>query len=197
VSSRWSANLKAVKFNQLGQSSQSLSIPHALPKQIYETLFCHPKIEILDFKRWKLDSVEDFLLSLKSSGPKNLKQLYLPIDDPDSAVLLSGLLDIAEACPMLEFIQCCISTLLPTLHYSIPTTKALSHGLQKLSIANNPTSLWDFNQLLLVARHLYLMFPHLQTIDNVEGPNGVQWVHIRDLVKMFQTIREDDMHRFS
>ena len=184
VSSRWSANLKTVKFD-------------ILPKLVYGTLLCHPRLEILELKRWEPDSVEDFLSSMKSSGPKNLKQLHLPIDDPGSAISLSGLLDIAEACPMLEFLQCCIDTLSPIPEYSIPTTKALSHGLQSLFIANNPTPLWDFNQLLLVARHIYLTFPCLQTINSVEGTNAEQWVRIRNLVKMFQAIREDDVCRFS
>jgi hypothetical protein len=164
---------------------------------VYETLFCHPKLEILELKRWQLDSVKDFLSSMKSSSPKNLKQLHLPIDDPGSAISLSGLLYIAEACPMLESLQCCIDTLPPIPEYSIPTTKALSHGLKSLFITNNPASPWDFYQLLLVARHLYLTFPCLQTINSVEGTNAEQWVRIRDLVKMFQVIREDDVYRVS
>ena len=200
VSSRWSTNLKTVKFDNrcLDDSSQPLSTPPVLPKLVYGTLFRYQKLEILELKQWQLVSVEDFLSSMKSSGPKNLKQLHLPIDDPGSAISLSGLLDIAEACPMLESLHCCIDTLPPIPEHSIPTTKALSHGLLKsLFIATNPASVWDFNQILLVARHLYLTFPCLQTINCVEGPNAEQWVRIRDQVKMFQVIREDDMYRFS
>jgi hypothetical protein len=197
VSSRWSADLKTVKFNNLDGSPQPLPTLPVLPKLVYETLFCHPNLEILEFKQWKLDSVEDLLLSMNSSSPKKLKQLHLPIDDPSSvAIPLSGLLDIAEACPMLESLHCCIDTCLPIPKYSIPTTKSLSHGLKSLFVANNPTSLWDFNQLILVARHLYLIFPCIQTIDSVEGPNAEQWVRISDLVKMFQVIRQDDVYRF-
>lgn len=70
----------------------------------------------LKFKRWKLNSVDDFLFSLKASGLQNLKQIHLPIDDRDSAISLSGLLDIAKACPMLEYLQCCSSRLSPTLN---------------------------------------------------------------------------------
>ena len=198
VSSRWSADLKTVKFNNLDGSSQPLP---TLLATVYGPLFCHPKLEILEFKQWKIDPVENFLSSLKSSRPQKLKQLHLPAEDPDgSAIPLSGLLDIAEACPMLEYLHCCIDTLSPIPEYPIPaTTKVLSHGLlQSLFVANNPTptSLWDFNRLLLVARHLYLTFPNLQTIDNVEGPNAEQWVRIRDLVKMCQVIRMDDVYRF-
>ena len=197
VSSRWSSVLKVVKINQLDRSSQPLPMPPALPKQVYKTLLRHPRLEILDCKRWKLDSVKDFLLSLKSSRSKNLKQLHLPIDGPNPAVPLSGLLDIAKAFPMLESLQCCIDKLSPIPQYPIPTTSALSHGLQTLIIANNPTSHWDFNELLLVTRHLYLMFPNIQTIDNVEGPKAEQWVCVRELVEMFQTIHKDDLYRFS
>ena len=197
VSSRWAANLKAVKFDNLDGSSRPLFAPPVLLKLVYGTLFRHPRLEILEFKRWELDSVKDFLSSMKSSGPKNLKQLHLPINDPGSAISLSGLLDIAEACPMLESLHCCIDTLPPIPKYSIPTTKALSHGLKSLFIANNPASFWDFDHILLVARHLYLTFPCLQTINSVEGTNAEQWVRIRDLVKMFQVIREDDVYRVS
>ena len=199
VSSRWSASLKAVNFSQSNQSSQPLSNLPALPKEVYKNLFCHPKIEKLEFKGWKLDSIEDLLFSLKSSTcSKNLKQLHLPVDDPDPTISISlpGLRDIAETCPMLESLQCCINTLAPIPRYSIPTGKALSHGLKTLLVNNNEPSPWDFNQLLLVARHLYLVFPQLQIIHNVEGPlNSGDWERIRDLVKMFQTIREDDMYR--
>ncbi|KAF8809429.1 hypothetical protein BYT27DRAFT_7254564 [Phlegmacium glaucopus] len=197
VSFRWSAHLKVVRFNQLDQSSQPLSIAPTLPNQVYETLFYHPKIEILDFKRWKVDSMEDLLFSLKTSGPKNLKQLHLPIDGPCSAVSLSDLLDIAKACPMLESLQCCVSTLPPIPEYSVPTSKGLSHGLKALFVANDPTSPWDFDQLILVARHLYLLFPYLKALDIVEGSNAEQWVRVRNLVKVFQTIHKDDMYRFA
>src|SRR5271155_5073164 len=81
---------------------------------------------------------------------------------------------------------------------SIPKSKILSHHrLQTLFVPNNPASLCNFNQLLLVAYHIYLMFPYLQIIVNVEGPNAEEWVHICDLVQMFQTICKDDIHRFS
>ena len=70
--------------------------------------------------------------------------------------------------------NCCIDTLSVIPQYSTPTNKALSHGLQTLYVANDPTSLWDFNHLLLVTRHLYHMFPRLQTIDKVDGPNAEQ-----------------------
>ena len=193
VSSRWSADLKTVKFNNLDGSPQPLLTLPVLPKLVYGPLFCHPNLEILEFKQWKLDSVGELLSSMKSSGPKKLKHLRLPLDDPDSAISLSGLLDIAEACPMLESLHCYIDTLPPIPEYSIRPTKGLSHGLQSLFVANNPspTSLWDFNQLLLVARHLHLTFPRLQTIDSMEGSNVEQWMRIRDLVQMFQVIRED------
>ena len=198
VSSRWSAVLKTVRFNNLDGSPQPLPTLPVFPKVVYESLFCYPNLEILEFKQWKLDSVGDLLLSMKSSCPQNLKQIHLPIDDPSSvAISLSGLLDLAEACPKLESLHCCIDTLSPIPEYSIPTTKALSHGLQSLFVANNPTStsLWDFNQLLLVARHFYLTFPCLQTINSVEGPNAEQWVRIHALVKMLQVARHDDVLR--
>ena len=195
VSSRWSADLKTVKFNNLDSSPQPLPTLPVLPKQVYEPLFCHPNLEILEFKQWRLDSVKDLLLSMKSSGNKKLKQLNLPIDDPKSAISLHGLLGIADACPMLESLHCSIDTSPPIPKYSSPTTEALSHGLQSLFVANNPTSLWDFDQLLLVARHLYLTFPRVQTIDRVEGPNAEQWVRIRNLVKLLQVSRQDDASR--
>ena len=197
MSTRWSADLKTLKFNNLDRSPQPLPTLPVLPKQVYGPLFCYPNLEILKFKQWRLDSVEDLLLSMKSSSNnKKLKQLNLPIDDPESAISLYGLLDIAEACPMLQSLHCSINTSSPIPKYSSPTTEALSHGLQSLFVANNPTSLWDFDQLLLVARHLYLTFPRVQTIDSVEGPNAEQWVRIRELVRMFQVIRQDNIDAY-
>jgi hypothetical protein len=99
---------------------------------------------------------------------------------------------------MLESLQCRIRILSPILESSIPKSKILSHHrLQTLFVPDNPASLCDFNQLLLVVYHIYLVFPYLQIIVNVEGPNAEEWVRIHDLDKMFQTIREDDIHRFS
>jgi hypothetical protein len=47
----------------------------------------------------------------------------------------------------------------------------------------------------LIARHLNLLFPKLETIKAPEEHNAELWVNVNDFVKMFQTAREDHLNR--
>ena len=57
----------------------------------------------------------------KVSYPQYFKELRLQIDDPSSTISSSGLLDIAEACPMLEPLQSSPSVALVGSHWSLNT----------------------------------------------------------------------------
>jgi hypothetical protein len=101
---------------------------------------------------------------------------------------------VAGTCPKLESFQCRINSLSLIPEYTVPTTEALSHGLQWLSVGNS-SPLFDTKRLSLIARHLYLLFPNLKTINTSEEHNAEQWVIVDELVKMCQTARVDDMNR--
>jgi hypothetical protein len=158
-------------------------------------MFLLPAIENLEVKGWILDSLDDVLNALSEPIP-NLKSLLLPlaVGDTDFGISLSTLGAVAKTCPKLESLQCHIESLSQIPEYPIPTNDGLSHGLRKLSIGNCfPLS--DTKRLYLIARHLYLLFPNLETIITSEQHNAAQWVIVDEYLKMFRTARMDDLNR--
>ncbi|KAF8801988.1 hypothetical protein BYT27DRAFT_7146823 [Phlegmacium glaucopus] len=196
--SRWSASLKTVSVSTFGCSPQQALIPPTLLKEAFRTLLLHPTIENLIVKGWTLDSVEDSILCLAELAPSNLKGLFLPLDETNSGISLSTLRHIAITCPKLESLQCRIKPLSLIPEYTVPTTgtEALFHGLRTLSVGNSSPHP-DSKKLYLIARHLDLLFPHLETINTSEEHNGEQWVVVNELVKMCQTARMDERYRAS
>jgi len=193
---RWTVSLKTVSVCQLGGSFQQLSKPATLPKVIFRDLLLLPAIESLEVKGWILDSVESDIQGVESIP--NLKSLLLPLDETNSGISLPTLRHVAETCPRLEIFQTRIERLSLIPEYSVPTTEALSHGLQVLSVGNSsphPDSNLDSKKLYLIARHLYLLFPNLETINTFPEYNAEQWVDVDRWVKGFQTARIDDMNR--
>ena len=189
---RWTVSLKTVSVCQLGGSFQQLSKPATLPKVIFRELLLLPAIESLEVKGWMLDSVESDIQGVESIP--NLKSLLLPVDETNSGISLPTLRHVAETCPRLEIFQTRIEPLSLVPEYSVPTTEALSHGLQVLSVGNSSPHP-DSKKLYLIARHLYLLFPNLETINTFPEYNAEQWVDIDRWVKGFQTARIDDMNR--
>ena len=189
---RWTTSLKAVSVCQWDKSFQCILKPPTLPEETFRALLLLPAIEILEVKGWTLDFVESVLNAIPLLP--NLKSLLLPLDETNSGISLHTLRQVAENCPKLESFQCSIDTLSLIPEYPVPATDALSHGLRKLSVGNSfPLS--DTKRLRLVARHLYLLFPRLETIDTSQGRNAEQWIIVDEFVKMFQTARMDDMNR--
>ena len=190
--SRWvAACLKKFSVCQLGSNFQCLLNPPILPEDIFRRLISLPVIESFEVKGWMLNSVGSVLNVAESTFPK-LKTLFLASD----SISLFTLRRVAESCPKLESFQCRIDSLSPIPEYTTPNTAALSHGLRVLSVSSSssdppPTT----KQLCLIARHLYLLFPNLETINTYEGHNAEQWDIVNELVKMCQTARVDDMHR--
>ena len=191
---RWTISLKIVSVCQLSGSFQCLLKPSTLPEEIFQKLLLLPAIESLEVKGWGLNSVES-VLNVTESIP-NLKSLLLPLGRINSGISLPTLRRVAEICPKLELFQCNIQSLALIPEYTVPTTETLFHGLRTLSIGNlcpHP----DSKKLYLIARHLDLLFPHLEKITTSEGHNAEQWVVVDELVKMCQTARMDERYRLS
>ena len=189
---RWTVSLKTVSVCQLSGSFQQLSKPAILPKVIFRELLLLPAIESLEVKGWMLNSVESDIQGVESIP--NLKSLLLPLDETNSGISLLTLRHVAETCPRLEIFQTRIEPLSLIPEYSVPTTEALSHGLQVLSVGNSSPHP-DSKKLYLIARHLYLLFPNLEAINTFPEYNAEQWVVVDRWVKGFQTARIDDMNR--
>ncbi|KAF8801992.1 hypothetical protein BYT27DRAFT_7173549 [Phlegmacium glaucopus] len=190
--SRWTASLKAVSVSQSGESFRRLLEPPTLPEETFLELLLLPAIENLEVKGWMLDSIESVLEVIQPLP--NLRSLLLPLDETNSGISLFTLRHVAETCLKLESFQCRIESLSRIPEYTVPTTGALSHGLRLLSVGNS-SPLSNTKQLKLIARHLYLLFPHLETISTSEEHNAEQWAIVDELVKMCQTARMDDSNR--
>ena len=194
LSSRWSTSLKTVSVSPLCCSSQHSSIPPIIPKEALQSLLFHPTIKNLIVEDWTVDCAEDSILGL--SAPSNLKSLFLSLDETNPGISLSTLRHVALTCPKLEIFQCRIKALSLIPEYTAPTTETLFHGLRTLSVGNSPLHT-DFMELYLIARHLDLLFPHLEMIAS-SGENDVdQWIVVNELVKICQTARVDERYRAS
>jgi hypothetical protein len=183
-------SLKSLHVCQLGRSFQCLLKPSTLPEEVFRTMLLLPAIESLEVKGWILDFVEG-VFSAAEPIP-NLKCLLLPLDEPNSSISLPTLRHVAKTCPKLESFQCYIDSLSPI---SIPTDVGLSHGLRTLSVGSSFPHPVAKRVGCLIARHLYLLFPKLETIKNSEEHNAELWVNVDELVKMCQTARMDDLNR--
>jgi len=195
---RWSTSLKTISVvNALGQSSQEVLIPPTLLKEAFRLLLSHPTIENLRVKGWTPDSVEDSILDLAELTPSRLKNLFLPSDEENSWISWSTLRHISVTFPQLQFLQCRINPLSLIPKYTVPTTEVLFHGLQTLSVDNSFPDLHS-NELYLIARHLDLLFPHLETISTFESNAKAEpLIVVNELVKMCQTARMDERYRAS
>jgi hypothetical protein len=183
----------SLKSLSVRQSVQSLLNPPTLPEDMFRTMLFLPEIESLEVEGWVLDSVEG-VLSAAEQIP-NLKCLLLPLGEPNCGIFLPTLRHVAKICPKLESFQCYIDPLSPVPEYSVPTDVGLSHGLRTLSVGSS-FPLPPPNKLgYLIARHLYLLFPKLETIRTSEEHDGELWVTADEFVKMFQTARMDDLNR--
>ena len=189
----WKTSIKSLSVCQLGISFQCLLKPPTLPEEVFRTMLLLPVIESLEVKGWILDSVEG-VLSAAERIP-NLKRLFLPLGEPNSGISLPTLRHVARTCPKLESFQCYIDSFSPVPEYSIPTDLGLSHGLRILSVGSSfPLPVVKLLGYL-IARHLYLLFPKLETIDISEEHNAELWGTVDNFVKMFQTARMDDLNR--
>ena len=187
-------SLKSLSVCQLDGFFQCLLNHSTLPKEMFRTMLLLPAIESLEVKGWILDSVED-VLSAAEPIP-NLKCLLLPLGEPNSSISLPTLRHIAKTFPKLEPFQCYIDSHSPVPEYSIPTDVGLSHGLQILSVGSSfPPPPVDKKLEYLIARHLYLLFPKLESVRTSEEHDAELWVIVDEFVKMFQTARMDDLNR--
>ena len=196
----WTTSLKSLSVHQLDESFQCLLEPPTLPEDVFRTMLLLPAIESLEVKGWVQDSVEDVLSTAKPIP--NLKSLLLPLGGPNSGISLPTLRHVAKTCPKLESFKCYIDSRSPIPEYSIPTNVGLSHGLRILSVGSSfplqvPASPGAKQLELdyLIARHLYLLFPKLETINTSEEHDAELWATVDKFVKMFQTARMDDLNR--
>ena len=145
-------------------------------------------LEVLDFRGWSFgSSLNNTMSDLAHSWPK-LTSLYLPAD----YITIPTLRILALSCPLLNILETNISLEdIPP----IDSTKGytLSHPLKVLSAGDNGTAIPNSRVLLLVARHLNILFPHVKVTTHEK--NAEQWLQIGEFVEVFQAVRKDDADR--
>jgi hypothetical protein len=158
-------------------------------------ILSHPTLERLNVSNWKVDSLSSPLSRLSPSSSM-LKELHFPVGIGNKGILLSDLRLIAEACPNIVSFQSSITDLrrIPEYDPLEGASNALSHGLEILSVGNASENL-DWNEVLAVARHIFILFPRLKEIRTHEGQNEEQWKRIHSLVQMFKAVCLDDAAR--
>lgn len=146
-------------------------------------------LEVLDFRGWSFGpSLNNTISDLAHSWPK-LTSLYFSVNN----ITIPTLRVLAMSCPVLDTLETNISLDdIPPIN----STKgyALSHPLKVLSAGDNGTTIHESRVLLLVARHLNILFPQVKVTTH-ESYNAEQWLQIGEFVEVFQAVRKDDADR--
>ena len=146
-------------------------------------------LEVLDFRGWNFGpSLNNTISDLAHSWPK-LTSLYFSVDN----ITIPTLRVLALSCPLLNTLEINIS--LEDIS-PINSTRgyALSHPLKVLSAGDNGTTIQNTKVLLLVARHLNILFPYVKVATH-ENYNAEQWLQIGEFIEVLQAVRKDDADR--
>ncbi|KIJ96603.1 hypothetical protein K443DRAFT_10513 [Laccaria amethystina LaAM-08-1] len=185
IASQWANYIRVVDIKPLRSTSFSFSGP---TNPIFSLTPCEV-LEVLDFRGWSFGpSLNNTISDLAQSWPK-LTSLYF---SPDY-ITIPTLRNLALSCPLLNILETNISLddippIDPTKGYT------LSHPLKVLSAGDNGTAIQSSRVLLLVARHLNILFPHVKVTTH-ESCNAEQWLQIGEFVEVFQAVRKDDADR--
>jgi hypothetical protein len=146
-------------------------------------------LEVLDFRGWTFGpSLNNTISDLAHSWPK-LTSLYFSAD----YITIPTLRILALSCPLLNILETNISLDdIPPIDSTMGYT--LSHPLKVLSAGDNGITNQNFRVLLLIARHLNILFPHVKVTTH-ESLNTEQWLQIGEFVEVFQAVRKDDADR--
>jgi hypothetical protein len=195
VHTTWKTTLRKLYIGQHEDYPTSTdTVPPTLQLSALNIL-SHPTLEHLEVSGYRLESLSIPLAQLYPLSSK-FKVLHFPVGITNKGIPLSDLRLIAESCPNIISFQSTITDLqsIPTYNRLKGAENALSHGLEILSVGN---ALENSNaqEILDVARHLFILFPNLKEIRTHEGQNEGQWKYIHSLVQMFQIVRLDDAAR--
>ena len=146
-------------------------------------------LEVLDFRGWNFGpSLNNTISDLAHSWPK-LTSLYFSVDN----ITIPTLRVLALSCPLLNTLEINISLEdIPPINST--RGYALSHPLKVLSAGDNGTTIQNTKVLLLVARHLNILFPYVKVATH-ENYNAEQWLQIGEFVEVLQAVRKDDADR--
>jgi len=146
---------------------------------IFKPLCALSQLEYLEIRAIPLlQSTDEDFHDLVSAWPK-IKSLFVPFTHAHNSTTLLALHSVAEFCPHLKYLQMSIRTdNLP----SFSVTPVFSHNLEILSFRDSTVG-----DPSLVARHLDLLFPRLQSIRAEKFAN--EWKEVEKLVHMCQDVR--------
>lgn len=185
IASQWANCIRVVDMKPF--RSQPLSL-FSGPTNAISSLTPCEVLEVLDFRGWSFGpSLNNTMSDLTHSWPK-LTSLYLPADH----ITIPTLRILALSCPLLNILEANIS--LDDIP-PIDSTKGytLSHPLKVLSAGDSGTTIPNSRVLLLVARHLNILFPYVEVTTHEN--NAEQWLQIGEFVEVFQAVRKDDADR--
>lgn len=195
MGSNWSKSLRSVVVDL---QTPDFTIPPQRNildvKKVLSDLRLLNALEVLDVRTWKLASFPEELEGLARSWPL-LKEIRLPVGSDCPPLFLDSFYTLARHCPDLQVLQCMVDLdVIPSFPLADREKFVLSHELKVLSVGTRRLPS-DHRELLAVARYLDMLFPHLQDIIALDVHNSTYWQQIRDTVKMYQHIRDDEKHR--
>ena len=185
IASQWANCIRVVDMKPFRSTTFFFSGP---TEAIFSLTPCKV-LEVLDFRGWSFGpSLNNTISDLAHSWPK-LTSLYFSVDN----ITIPTLRTLALSCPLLNTLETNINLDdIPPINST--RGYALSHSLKILSAGDNGTTIQNSQVLLLVARHLNILFPHVKVTTH-ERYNVEQWLQIGEFVEVFQAVRKDDADR--
>ena len=187
IASQWANCIRVVDMKPFRSTTFFFSAP---TNAILSFARCKV-LEVLDFRGWNFGPLLNNTISDLAHCWPRLTSLYLS----GGNLTIPTLRVLALSCPLLNTLETNIS--LDDIPPINPTRgDALSHPLKVLSAGDNGTTIQNARVLLLVARHLNILFPHVKVTTH-ESYNAEQWLQIGEFVEVLQAVQKDDADRGS
>ncbi|KAG6818541.1 hypothetical protein H0H93_004164 [Arthromyces matolae] len=194
VIDRWPSSLKKIIIDREWSSFVLLS----LPTRIITPFFCLPNMEHFSISEFLISFSDEDIENMANSWPC-LKRLCIPYHVHVSPQQLSvdTLYTLAKNCPKLEHLEIPIDIKhVPPLDLSTLEFPDPSHtpALHTLYIAND-NHLMGTQDLLLIARHLDRLFPHLRKLGRLRLDNADlgPWDKVFAMIEAFRAVRMDSL----
>ncbi|TFK31372.1 hypothetical protein BDQ12DRAFT_671917 [Crucibulum laeve] len=165
-----------------------------LPESVFLSVEHLHALELLDIERWAIVGLSSSLSRTVRRWPK-MRALHLPLEH-GPGVGLEVFRAIADSCPELRSLQISVDfSSLPPLSEECGAPFAFRHELNMLSVNSFSAKSHGKKDVLLVARYLNILSPHLKmeltSRTNCEQAAGL-WKEVYELVQAFQLVRDDE-----
>jgi hypothetical protein len=183
ISRRWG------KLREFSLEHEGMYDHEVLPTDILSPLFQLTHLSSFEINSFLFMASDTDVRQYAAAWPR-LQTLRFPPDlEIPTDASFTTLSCLARSCPDLRELQ------MPFNIERIPplsTSHVLPHPLRTLSLGGFSIAP-EFQQLLLIARHIDRLFPDLRILRNAGGSDPYLWDKVGVMVHTFQAVRMDDL----